>query len=229
MPITVDSNGDVIGLTVSFDDTPGFGSTIFDDKERMEALLDRYAENHFPKLDESRQIYPNVILIVTSWDSVKEDDSYFTSFDKTIQYLNRTRLVGNKRGNVIVVVTKSLSFWNDYEDASSQKEREICWREDAEKKKSIINGFRSKAFAGSDSEWPIVFVENGGGMSANPRRLPNEESYPQNLFNAILVSVAGSGDLVGKVALQDLTRALDHPESRAGTLSSEVLETSPSL
>jgi len=213
VPITFDSEGNRIELTVSFDDTPGFGDTIFSDRVRNQALLDRYAHNHFPTLDESQQTYPNVILIVASWDSVKEDHDYPPSIDKTIQYLSRSRLVDNKRGNVVVVVTKSLSFWNDYEDASSQKKKEIYWREDAEKKKSIINGLRSKAFAGSDSEWPVVFVENGGGTSVNPRRLPNEESYSQNLFNAIQTLVFPARpdephDLVGAAALQYLTGVL---------------------
>jgi len=213
VPITFDSEGNRIELTVSFDDTPGFGDTISDDRERNQALLARYVENHFPNFDESQPAHPNVILIVTSWDTVKEDDNHPPSIDKTIQYLRRSRLVDNKRGNVIVVVTKSLSFWNDYEDASSQRERELYWREDAEKKKWIINGLRSKAFAGSDSEWPVVFVENGGGTSANPRRLPNEESYPENLFEAIktLVCLAGPDqphDLVGAAALLYLTGGL---------------------
>ena len=211
MPITFDSEENCIELTVSFDDTPGFGDTIFNDRVRNQALLDRYARNHFPKLDGSQPTYPNVILIVTSWDSVKEEN-HPPSMDKTIQYLSRSGLVDNKRGNVIVVVTKSLSFFNDYED-SSQRGREKCWREDAEKKKSIINGLRSKAFAGSDSEWPVVFVENGGGTSAKPRRLPNGESYPKNLFNTIqtLVCLAHPNepqDLVGIAALLYLTGGL---------------------
>jgi len=216
VPITVNSEGNHVELTVSFDDTPGFGDTISDDRERNDALLDTYARNHFPKV-ESQPTYPNVILIVASWESVKEDDNelgnFTSSIGKTIQRLSRTKLVDNNRGNVIVVVTKSLSFFNDYEDASSQKKKEMYWREDAEKKKSIINGLRFKAFAGNGSEWPVVFVENGGGTSAKSRRLPNEESYPKNLFKAIktLVCLAGPDqphDLVGAAATQYLTGEL---------------------
>jgi hypothetical protein len=136
-----------------------------------------------------------------------------------MQYLKDTDLVDHVRQNVIVVVTKSLTFWTDYEDFSSDAEKNAQWQLDAEEKKKIIDGLRIKVFPssppGSDVSpssisWPVIFVENGGAVSAMPKRLPNNELSHQNLFEAILNLVAaenrsGEQDLVGLQALRFVT------------------------
>jgi hypothetical protein len=231
VPITATSE-DPIELVVSFDDTPGLGDTISDDRAQNKALMRKYAKEIFADIPEiphnlktrntQQKTYPNVILVVASWNSVKEDNNplgkFTSSIGKTIDYLPETGLVDERRQNIIVVVTKSLSFWDDYEDFESDDDKNDQWKRDAEEKRRIVDGLRVKAFP-SSSPWPVVFAENGGGTSAKPRTLPNGDVYPTSLFERIKELFAhtdadGIQDVVGIAALQYITGALTKFEAR---------------
>jgi hypothetical protein len=232
VPITVTSEVDLIELTVSFDDTPGLECTKFNKRAENRALISKYAEENFADIpgipnnlktrNTQQKTYPNVILIVASWNSIEEDNeapgTFTSSIGKTIDYLPETGLVDERRQNIIVVVTKSLSFWDDYEDFESEDDKNDQWKRDAEEKRRIVDGLRVKAFP-SSSPWPVVFAENGGGTSAKPRTLPNGDVYPQNLFERIKELFAhadadGVQDLVGIATLQYITGTLTKFEAR---------------
>jgi len=190
----------------------------------------RYGKKHYPTMDASRmkeilnipthdfrdRTYPNAILLVASWDTIIEDAHnnpiHFSSpIGKTIRYLKGSNLTDDQHQNVIVVVTKALTFWDDYEDCDSEDEKCKQWELDAADKVKIINDLRSKVFPSSGS-WRVVFVENGGGAakSRQYKMLPNGELSHQNLFQAIydLVTAhhtATARDLVGIQALRLLT------------------------
>jgi hypothetical protein len=162
--------------------------------------------------------YPNAILLVASWDSVKADDNdplHFTSaIGKTIASLNGSGLVDHKFQNVVVVVTKAKTFYStDYDDYETEGEKDAEWQSDANGKVKIIQGLRQKVFPKSPF-WPVVFVENGSsrGLKPQPRpyiKLPNGEWSHQNLFKAILNLVSPREalvkDFVGLHALRMLT------------------------
>jgi hypothetical protein len=156
--------------------------------------------------------YPNLIILAASWDSVKMDDNepadFTSSIGKTIYYLTNTDLIDHQLPNVVVVVTKSLTFWCDYDDFDSEEEKGQQWQRDADEKSTIINDLRSKAFP-SSSPWPVIFVENGGGKKTlqRHRTLPNGELSHQNLFQAIAGIMSKAQDLVGMQALRFVTGA----------------------
>jgi tetratricopeptide (TPR) repeat protein len=195
----------------------------------------RYSRIHFPEPQQNavqipntgssakhelrRKTYPNAILLVTSWDSIQEDahndPEHFTSpIGKTMLTLSVSNLVDFERPNVIVVVTRSLSFWQDYEDEEDEDEKKRHWCDDARKRTGIIGALQRKVFPCLRS-WRVVFVENGGGhpLLKKHRTLPNGELSHQNVFEAIhdLFTATDDGDmpkdLVGMHALPLLTGA----------------------
>ena len=179
-----------------------------------------YSERYYPKVstdipglpDPRGKTYPNLVVLVASWDSVKMDDNepvdFTSSIGKTMYYLTNTDLVDHLHQNVVVVVTKALTFWSDYDDFDSEEEKGKQWQRDADEKSRIINDLRSKTFS-SSSTWPVVFVENGGGnkILQRHRTLPNGELSHQNLFEAIAGIVTQAQDLVGIQALRFVTGA----------------------
>ena len=212
-----------VDVTLSFDDTPGRDDTIYDDRDWTEALIQKYAKEYYPDVPLSEivrvpglpagrfrgKVYPNAILLVVSWRDIRSDDEH-SPIETTMKYLERSDLIDHQHLNVIVVVTKSLSSFEDYEDFSSEDEKNTEWREDAAAKTRIIHGFRSQVFP-SSSSWPVVFVENGGGRTILQEyiRLPNGDLGHQKLFDAILHLFSGGStkmpDLVGIQALRILT------------------------
>jgi hypothetical protein len=190
-----------------------------------------YSSTHFPGPQEhvvqyigsdipstpslSRKIYPNAIVIVASWPTIRIDDNdppMFTSaVGKTIFSLKPSNLVDPERTNVIVAVTKSMASWSDYEDDPDDDAKAVHWKEHAKEKKEIIIGLQQKVFP-TTKPWDIVFIENGGGSNVKHRRLPNGDLSHQNLFDAIrqLFSADGENmaqDLVGMHALRLITGA----------------------
>jgi hypothetical protein len=142
-----------------------------------------------------------------------------------MEYLQGSGLVDHQHLNVVVVVTKSLSFWNDYEDFDPVNMNKQ-WQHDANVKTRIIDNLRSEIFPSSFS-WPVVFIENGGGnrILQEYKRLPNGELSHQNLFDAIYRILGGTSDedrdLVGFRAL----RLLTGDESIVPALTSTPAET----
>ncbi|KAJ7348409.1 hypothetical protein DFH08DRAFT_1000227 [Mycena albidolilacea] len=197
---------------VAFDDTPGVEQTTSKDTESTASLLLRYKTNHFT------DIYPNVILLVAEWASIKPDahneSAAFTSaIGKTLYALYSSNLVDEQRSNVVVVVTKSLSSLHEFDDYKTMNEKYAQWRIEEGRRRGVITDLQRKMFARS-SPWEIVFIENGGGsdMSAKFPVLPDGLLSHQNLYDAICdiikrPSSDGSLDLVGIQALQMLTGA----------------------
>jgi hypothetical protein len=226
-------------ISLSFDDTPGLDDTKYADRAVNEDLFRSYSKVFYSRIDRSvphtsseersnesvtnallqrirERMYPNVIVLVASWDSVTVDDNdpetFTSSIGKTIHSLINSNLVDEQRPNVIVVVTKSLTFWDDYDDYDSYADKAAQWNQDAKEKTNIINGLRSKVFPQTEP-WPVVFVENGGGLSTAWRALPNGEMSHQNLFDAILKLAErrthdDAQDLVCMHALRFMTGAL---------------------
>jgi hypothetical protein len=220
-----------VTFTLAFDDTRGNEDTSYD-RLNSAVLMHRYSRIHFPEVQQNfaqftdedssamqEKKYPNVILLVASWDSIREDahnqPEHFTSaIGKTILDLKVSKLVDLERTNVIVVITKSLSSWQDYDDYEGNDEKGRHWNDDARKRTGIIGALQRKVFPSSRS-WRVVFIENGGGKAIpeKHRTLPNGELSHQNLFEAIrdLFTAADNEhmaqDLVGIQLLRLLTGA----------------------
>jgi hypothetical protein len=172
----------------------------------------RYKDKYF------KDIYPNVILLVAEWDSIRQEagekPTNFTSIiGKTIYNLYLSNLVDDQRANVVVAVTKSLSHLDQYRDSKAPEKKHDQWRIDADSRRDIITGLQKK-ISNSSPPWEIVFIENGGG-----KERPTNSSFPfspdglldyQNLYKAIRNIVErqgsdGSRDLFGTQALHALT------------------------
>lgn len=208
-----------ISITLSFDDSPGLDDRRSRMRPQLEALVHEYGQKYYPNVpltDVARlgksmpfrsEIYPNAILIFATWDSVRNDPQ--SAIEKTIQFLANSNLVDQTYQNVIVVVTKALTFWSDYDYLHSDDEKTEQWKCDANEKEQIINDLRSKTFR-SSQPWRVVFVENGGGekIHRTHRMLPNGELSHQNLFEGILQIFTEVDDLVGIQALRAMTGAL---------------------
>jgi hypothetical protein len=221
--------------TLAFDEASENEDTANSSRDRNAVLLRRYGRIHFPgsqlnadpipnngssaEHELRRKTYPNAILLVTSWDSIQEDahndpEHFTSSIGRTMLILRVSNLVDFERTNVVIVVTKSLSFWQDYEDDEDEDEKKRHWCDDARKRTGIIGALQRKVFPGLRS-WRVVFVENGGGHPAlkKHRTLPNGELSHQNLFEAIHDLFAATDDrnsptdLAGMHALRLLSGA----------------------
>jgi hypothetical protein len=151
--------------------------------------MQRYKERYFPKA--IPQTYPDAILLVASWESITPDANNdpvdFTSAVGNSMYsLFSSGLVDHTRANVVIVVTKSMSFWDQFDDFESDEEKNAQWNLEAEKRRTIIQGLQTKVFPNL-APWQVVFVENGGGtnMGASYDILPNGEVSHENLMKAI--------------------------------------------
>jgi hypothetical protein len=176
------------------------------------SLLRAYKLKHFPG------IYPNVILLVVAWDSITPErhhkPSHFTSaLGRTIYALYCSDLMDGQRPNTVVVVTKSMSSFHQFDDYKTKKEKYAQWRIEAGRRRGIITNLQRKLFPGSPP-WKVVFIENGGGteMRAKYPFLPDGLLSHQNLYDAMYdiilrPSSDGSQDLVGIQSLQVLTGA----------------------
>ena len=125
--------------------------------------------------------------------------------------LSISGLVDYERSNIIVVVTKSMSSWYQFDDYESEEEKNTQWNIGANKRIDIILDLQHKVFPKSTT-WPVVFIENGGGnkMDAPYSKLPNGQQTHQNLFEAIRDVIAPPGqdtthDLAGLQVLRLLT------------------------
>jgi hypothetical protein len=214
-------------LPLAFDEIPEIEDTTYEHQSRNAFIMREYSRiqfpdtysNPLPEPTQFRKTYPNLILVVASWDTIREDahndPQHFTSpIGKTIFSLKASELVDLECTNVIVVVTKALSSWHDYDDYDEYDEKRRRWVDDVRQKTGIIGALQRKTVTPSRS-WRVVFIENGGGraLPEKYRVLPNGELSHQNLFEAIrdLFVAADSEnryyDLVGLQALGLLTGA----------------------
>ncbi|KAK7001475.1 hypothetical protein R3P38DRAFT_3217058 [Favolaschia claudopus] len=202
--------------TLAIDDTPGFEDTTYDDREINAALLHKYAERQ--TLPGQVRIYPNIILVVVAWDTITPDamnsPEHFTSAaGKAIYALSNSRLVDPNRGNVILVVTKSIPQISNLSKAKGE-EYDRQWKIESQKRMNLLMEIQRAVFPGL-APWQIVFIENGGGNSVPYPYpfLPNGELSHQNLWDAIRKLVESPGprgtrDLAGMKALEFLTGAV---------------------
>ena len=192
--------------------------------------MSQYKARYFPHSD-SRPTFPHVILLVATWDSITPDahnepQNFTSAIGKSVANLRNSRLVDLDYSNIIVVVTKSMSYWQQLEDYESEDEKKKQWHNEANVRKGIILDLQRKAFSKSGDPWPIVFVENGGGskMDGPFPILPNGEHSHQNLFNAIFNVMR---DLAGVQALRVLTGvvgSLNSTRKRETLLSPEMIQ-----
>ncbi|KAK7040486.1 hypothetical protein R3P38DRAFT_2768798 [Favolaschia claudopus] len=199
-------------ITVAFDDTPRFRSTTQGDRGVNDELMRRYKRRYFD------HTYPNVILLVASWDSIIPYAEHPTPQEtnvvgRSMQSLRNSGLVDEDRVNVVVVVTKSLSCMAEFSDHPRSKDKEHAWMARAKLCSDMISKLQAQIIPGSPS-WETVFIENGGGkdMTAEFLQLPDGRLSHQNLYNAIQTLVQAPGahgirDLAGIQALQILAGA----------------------
>ncbi|KAJ6503741.1 hypothetical protein C8R45DRAFT_571355 [Mycena sanguinolenta] len=210
-------------VTLSFDDTPGTDDTTNDDRATNSSLLRIYSTKHFTT-SKGRKVYPNIILLVTTWASITLDAHnapHFTSaLGKSMNQLHLSGLVDHERPNVIVVVTKSLSDWSQFDDFKTPREKDARWLEEANKRRDIIVDVQERLFPRL-RPWRVVFIENldtsftEHGIDPSVRKhkfpvLPNRELSHQNLFLAMQSLVAPAGgvpDITGLHALQVISGA----------------------
>jgi hypothetical protein len=247
--VPVHDNETGVTVTVAFDDTPPDEDTTYSDRHINASLMRQYRERYFPEVqshlvnDSSRlairrSIYPNVILLVAAWNSITpeayEVPEHFTSdTGKSILNLKVSGLVDVERTNVIVVVTKSMSSWDQFDDYESKEEKDVQWNAEAAIRCDTILALQRRAFPKS-TKWPVVFVENGGGSNMHTpyRTLPNGELSHQNLFEAIHDVISPpeqrTGDDVARVrALRFLTGKESLPLGSTLDITSEVLVSRP--
>ncbi|KAJ7797875.1 hypothetical protein B0H14DRAFT_2618472 [Mycena olivaceomarginata] len=149
-----------------------------------------------------------MILTVAAWHSIEAEahnpPAHFTSpLGQSIYKLSRSGLVDDSRTNVVIVITKSMSSMDEFNDFS-KSERDSQWMIEAGRQRGIIVAFSAKFSLGP------VFVENTGPTSAEYPILPNGESSHQNLFDAIRRVIKTPGpnethDLAGMRALGAIT------------------------
>jgi hypothetical protein len=199
--------------TICFDDTPGGDDTTYTDRMPTLSLMAEYKKKHFQDtLDSSKiihTIYPNVILIIVDWMSLTPDahnsPTFTSSLGKSMYNLLCSKLVDLNRPNVIVVVTKSLSYWSQFDDYPKKKDKNEHWKIDAAEREGIIKDLHRTIFPRSKSfDWPIIFVENGGGSDVADQyiELPDGQLSHQNLFTAMCELIentadGNSGDMLG--------------------------------
>jgi hypothetical protein len=245
VPVHDDETG--VTVTIAFDDTPGDADTTYSHREDNASLMRLYKQCYFPEpepnprsqtspLANHHHTFPNVILLVAAWDSITPDahnnPEHFTSaIGKSMFNLIAPGLVDPERANVIVVVTKSKSSWDQFDDCESEEEKNNQWNVEAGRRMAIILDLQRKVFPKSTS-WPVVFIENGGGskMNAPYIMLPNGKLSHQNLFEAICDVIAPrdrdiAHDLAGIHALRLLSGA-DHLDS-AYKATTEILLSKP--
>ncbi|KAJ7256958.1 hypothetical protein C8J57DRAFT_554511 [Mycena rebaudengoi] len=151
-------------ITVAFDDTPGLEDTTYSDREANRSLLYEYKKQQFPS---DSEIYPNIIFLVASWDSItvdahNEPHKFTSALGKSTYNLKLSGLIDLKRPNVVVVVTKSLPTSRHLDDRSA-KERDIQWNIQANRRIGIITDIQRRVFPELIIPWEVVFIENGGG------------------------------------------------------------------
>ncbi|KAF8191884.1 hypothetical protein K438DRAFT_1762468 [Mycena galopus ATCC 62051] len=218
-----------VTVTLAFDDTPGGADTSYSDRAPNSALIRIYKDRCFPDTksidsssfshEERHQTYPNIILLVASWNSITTDahnpPAHFTSpLGQSMYNLSCSGLVDHSRNNVVVVVTKSTTFMNEFDDFDTIEEKNAQWTIEAGRRKGIIVDIQRRVFPRL-APWNTVFVENGGGaniMHDEYPILPNGQLSHQNLFLAIrriieANSPHGTPDLAGMHALGVLTGA----------------------
>ncbi|KAJ7121586.1 hypothetical protein C8R44DRAFT_167341 [Mycena epipterygia] len=205
-----------VTVTIAFDDTPGFEDTTHSDRDANASLMRRYTQLCFSR--GSHRTYPNVILLVASWDSITPDahnePQHFTSaLGKSMYNLSLSDLIDHSRTNVVVVVTKSMSSWNQFDDFETTAKKNNQWNIEAGRRMGIITDLQRKVFP-KLAAWRTVFVENGGGRDMRMKypKMPNGELSHQNLFQAIRGVIEAPGpdgtcDLAGMHALDVLTGA----------------------
>ncbi|KAJ6551246.1 hypothetical protein B0H19DRAFT_165083 [Mycena capillaripes] len=206
-----------VAISLAFDDTPGDGDTVHADGVLNSGLMGIYKTRYFPDLQQ-RTTYPNVILLVASWDSITEDahnhpDHFTSAAGKSMQSLSLSGLVDPTRSNVVVVITKSMSSWDAFDDIPGLEAQRDGWIVEAEIRKGIIIDLQREVFPRL-TPWEVVFVENGAenDMRAPYPVLPNRELSHQNLFDAICRLILqpgphGKDDFAGMHALDVLTGA----------------------
>ncbi|KAJ7700606.1 hypothetical protein B0H16DRAFT_1902929 [Mycena metata] len=199
-------------ITVAFDDPPGFESTTRDNRTLNETLMRKYKQEYF------EGTYPNVILLLVTWDSIlpnadHESPHIRSVVGRSMESLRQSGLVDNTRANVVVVVTKSLSSWHEFDHLKSPKDKNSAWLDEASARRAITARLQSKILPNS-AAWETVFIENGGGkdMTAKFPKLPDGNLSHGNLYHAIRRIVEspepyGIGDLAGIQALQVLAGA----------------------
>ncbi|KAJ7121587.1 hypothetical protein C8R44DRAFT_736379 [Mycena epipterygia] len=211
-----------VNVTLAFDDTPGDADTVQSDRTKNSSLVQIYKEQYFPdtipsdSLGVRHKTYPNIILLITSWDTITIDahnppDKFTSPVGISMYKLSSSGLVDDARTNVVVVVTKSMSSWNQFDDFETTAEKNIQWNIEAGRRRGIITDLQRKVFP-KLAAWHTVFVENGGGVNMGTEYpiLPNGELSHQNLFEAIRGVIEAPGpdgtcDLAGMHALDVLT------------------------
>lgn len=190
--------------------------------------MDQYAKTYFSNSDLSplSPTFPHVILVVASWGSIirdahNEPKRFTSALGRSIRNLKTSGLVDLEYPNIIVVVTKSLSYReNLYE---TEGENNAQWKIEAGERKGVILELQRRAFPRS-TPWPIVFIENrcAKKLDAPFPRLPNGELSHHNLFNTILDFLP---NLEGIQALRELAKEnfgfLDSAEQPNTLLSPE--------
>jgi hypothetical protein len=115
-----------VTVTLAFDDIPGGADTSYSDCASNSTLIRIYKDRCFPgtgpidsssSSHESRhQTYPNIILLVASWDSITTDANppahFISALGKSMYKLSCSGLVDHSR------TTKSMSFMNEFDDFS---------------------------------------------------------------------------------------------------------------
>ncbi|KAF9059381.1 hypothetical protein BDP27DRAFT_506322 [Rhodocollybia butyracea] len=139
-------------------------------------------------------------------------------------------LVDHERTNVIVVVTKSISSWHEFDDFTSsivERKAQTRWQIEAYKRELIIADLQLELFP-RIAPWPIVFVENGSEIDVDTPYplLPNGELSHQNLFDAIRRVIEhphGTSDLAGMHVLDALSGPKRAPLHLPSNPETEIL------
>ncbi|KAG8884403.1 hypothetical protein FRB97_004412 [Tulasnella sp. 331] len=244
--VTVPAVQSSISVALTFTDSPGLSDTTVADRARNQTALETF-QRIFTEIDRSDEIeamrkllagdaslsrviprlrsqaYPNVILLLAGWGTVRKDaqndiSDFVSPMGHAIRALEQLHLYDSQRPNIIFVVTRSLSDPRDYVESDDEKSSKFKkeWLAEAKKKEGFIHDLQQKVFPDT-KPWPIVYVENEGKVNNfnTYRVLPNGEQTHANLFDAMLKLFATQDenraqDMIGLHSLRTVVAGLPH-------------------
>ncbi|KAJ7874380.1 hypothetical protein B0H13DRAFT_2348579 [Mycena leptocephala] len=200
-------------VILALDDTPGYSDNTHTDRGSNLAIIKLYQDRYFSEnVRMPWRRYPNVILLVTSWNIITADahnlPEHFTSpIGQSMFKLSQAELVDHDRRNVIVVVTKCMSFMTDFDDYKALPEKNEQWNIEAGKRRRIITDLQRKVFPKS-LPWPIVSSRTAAASTyINPTHAAERVSLSWGLRRS------GSGK--DPALRQHFTQAEDVQEEKA--------------
>ena len=184
-----DHDNEASNLKLGIIDTPG----VNDPRGIKQDACNLYSMKHFfathPLYSNQDKYYPNLIFLIVSANEHRIDGND-SGLANTLRVLKELNVVGQRRPNVVAVVTFSCSV--SYNKVTR-------WEEIMEGKKSIIS---RNVYEALGVQAPVVLVENDSDSNQLEKDgdftlLPNNERQPENLYKVCQNVLEDNGDHYG--------------------------------